>query len=115
MNAGTACMRLVCAVLFSWLAAMFFPAMARAAPIEYRQTMVRVLRESDVQGWPSGYATAPRYPEFIVVSANGSRVGFVVKLNNYSDRHIYIMNADGSGLRQLTNHPEPDWQPKWER
>lgn len=102
MNAGTSCMRLVCAVLFSWLAAMLFPAMARAVPIEYRQTMVRVLREGDVQGWPSGYATAPRYPEFIVVSANGSKVGFVVKLNNYTDRHIYVMNADGSGLVDLT-------------
>ena len=36
-------------------------------------------------------------------------------LRNNDQADLYIMNADGSGLRQLTSHPEPDWQPKWER
>lgn len=75
-----------------------------SAPIEYRQTMVRVLQESDVLGWPVGYTTSSRYPHDVVVSANGSKVGFIVKLNVYSDRHIYVMNADGSGLVDLTGN-----------
>lgn len=73
-----------------------------SAAIEYKQTMVKVLQESDVQGWPSTLPTTPRYPEFITVSADGSKVGFTVKLNAYSDRHIYVMNSDGSGLTDLT-------------
>lgn len=75
-----------------------------SAPIEYRQTMVRVLQESDVLGWPAGYTTYSRYPHDVVVSANGSKVGFIVKLNVFSDRHIYVMNADGSGLVDLTGN-----------
>jgi hypothetical protein len=75
-----------------------------AATIQYKQTMVRVLRESDVQGWPSGLPTTPRYPEFITVSADGSKVGFTVKLNIYSDMHIYVMNSDGTGLTDLTDN-----------
>jgi TolB protein len=34
-------------------------------------------------------------------------------LRNNNQADLYIMNADGSNLRQLTNHPEPDWQPRW--
>lgn len=78
-----------------------------SAPIEYRQTMIRVLQESDVLGWPAGYTTSSRYPHDVVVSANGSKVGFIVKLNVYNDRHIYVMNADGSGLVDLTGNLPP--------
>jgi hypothetical protein len=72
------------------------------APIHYKQTMVKVLQETDVQGWPDGLTTTPRYPESIAVSADGSKVGFVIKLNHYSDRHLYVMNSDGTGLTDLT-------------
>lgn len=41
-----------------------------------------------------GYETSARYPDHIAVSADGSKVGFNVKLNNYNDRHIYVMNDD---------------------
>jgi len=75
-----------------------------SAAMEYKQTMVKVLQESDIQGWPSALPTTPRYPEFIIVSADGSKVGFTVKLNVYSDRHIYMMNSDGSGLTDLTGN-----------
>lgn len=74
------------------------------ASIIYKQTMVKVLQETDVQGWPSGLTTTPRYPENITVSANGAKVGFTVKLNYYSDRHIYVMNGDGSNLVDLTSN-----------
>ncbi len=36
-------------------------------------------------------------------------------LRNNGQADLYIMNADGSNQRQLTNHPEPDWQPRWGR
>jgi TolB protein len=36
-------------------------------------------------------------------------------LRNNGQADLYIMNADGSDQRQLTNHPEPDWQPRWGR
>jgi hypothetical protein len=73
--------------------------------IEYKQTMVRVLQESDIQGWPGGgFETTGRHTESVAVSANGAKVGFVVRLNTYSDRHIYVMNGDGTGLVDLTGN-----------
>jgi hypothetical protein len=93
-----------CLLLFLWLAGVgALPAYgAYPAPIKYKQTMVRVIQESDVQGWPPGYITDQRYPHDVVVSANGAKVGFIVKLNNYSDQRIYVMNADGTGLVDVT-------------
>ena len=35
-------------------------------------------------------------------------------LRNNGQADLYIMNADGSNQRQLTDNPEPDWQPRWE-
>ncbi len=35
-------------------------------------------------------------------------------LRNSGQADIYIIRADGTDERQLTNHPEPDWQPQWE-
>jgi TolB protein len=35
-------------------------------------------------------------------------------LRNGGQADIYIIRADGSNERQLTSHPEPDWQPQWE-
>ncbi len=35
-------------------------------------------------------------------------------LRNDGQADIYIIRADGSDERQLTNDPEPDWQPQWE-
>ena len=29
------------------------------------------------------------------------------------DADIYVMDADGSNVRQLTNNPAPDWSPAW--
>lgn len=34
-------------------------------------------------------------------------------LRNDDQADLYIMRADGSNQVQLTNHPEPDWGPKW--
>jgi len=35
-------------------------------------------------------------------------------LRNNGQADIYIVRADGTGERQLTSDPEPDWQPQWE-
>jgi len=35
-------------------------------------------------------------------------------LRNGGQADIYIIRDDGSDERQLTNDPEPDWQPQWE-
>ncbi len=35
-------------------------------------------------------------------------------LRNNGQADIYIIRADGTDERQLTNDPEPDWQPQWE-
>jgi len=35
-------------------------------------------------------------------------------LRNGGQADIYIIRADGTGERQLTSNPEPDWQPQWE-
>jgi dipeptidyl aminopeptidase/acylaminoacyl peptidase len=34
-------------------------------------------------------------------------------LRNNNQADLYIMLADGHSTRQLTDNPEPDWQPKW--
>jgi TolB protein len=46
-------------------------------------------------------------------SPDGQWIAFN-SLRNNDQADIFIMRADGSGTRQVTNHPEPDWQPHWE-
>ncbi len=47
-------------------------------------------------------------------SPDGAQIVFN-SLRNDGQADLYTMNADGSNLRQLTTHPEPDWQPRWEK
>lgn len=46
-------------------------------------------------------------------SPDGQWIAFN-SLRNDDQADIYIMHADGSGMRQVTDNPEPDWQPQWE-
>jgi hypothetical protein len=32
---------------------------------------------------------------------------------DYAEREIYVMNADGSGQTNITNHPASDSSPSW--
>jgi Tol biopolymer transport system component len=34
-------------------------------------------------------------------------------LRNNGQADLFIMRADGHSTRQLTDDPEPDWQPQW--
>jgi len=46
-------------------------------------------------------------------SPDGQWIAFN-SLRNDDQADIYIMRADGSSMRQVTDNPEPDWQPQWE-
>jgi len=46
-------------------------------------------------------------------SPDGQWIAFN-SLRNDEQADIFIMRVDGSGLRQVTDNPEPDWQPQWE-
>src|SRR3989304_2204554 len=46
-------------------------------------------------------------------SPDGQWIAFN-SLRNNDQADIFIMRADGSSMRQVTNNPEPDWQPQWE-
>jgi Tol biopolymer transport system component len=46
-------------------------------------------------------------------SPDGQLIAFN-SLRNNDQADIFIMRADGSGVQQVTDNPEPDWQPHWE-
>ena len=46
-------------------------------------------------------------------SPDGEWIAFN-SLRNNDQADIFIMRPDGSGVRQVTTDPEPDWQPHWE-
>ena len=53
-----------------------------------------------------GNNAAPSY------SPDGQYIVFN-SLRNNNQADLYTMRADGHSQRQLTNNPEPDWQPQW--
>ncbi|HSL47130.1 MAG TPA: hypothetical protein VK897_27070 [Anaerolineales bacterium] len=46
-------------------------------------------------------------------SPDGQWIAFN-SLRNNDQADIFIMRPDGSSVQQVTNNPEPDWQPQWE-
>jgi Tol biopolymer transport system component len=68
-----------------------------------------------------GVTASPLFPEFPAWSPDGRRIAF----EDYSDVHsdnawvgipeIYVVGADGSGLRRLTRNEAADWSPAWLR
>lgn len=47
----------------------------------------------------------------VAISPDGSRIAFAGEQKGSSD--IYVVNADGTGLRQLTSDPATDQYPQW--
>ncbi len=67
----------------------------------------------------------PATGDFVQLTDGGNNAGasyspdgqYIVfnSLRNNDQADLYIMEADGSGMRQLTNDPEPDWGARWVR
>jgi Tol biopolymer transport system component len=49
----------------------------------------------------------------IVFSRSRDNLPWAWAPNDPGDMEIYVMNADGSGQRNLTRHPASDWSPVW--
>jgi hypothetical protein len=69
------------------------------APIEYKQTMTVVVRESQLNTWLVGTA---RWPIFLATNVNGAKIAFRVKASNTGEDRIFVANADGTGLTNIT-------------
>lgn len=72
------------------------------APIEFRETVSQVIDETPVWNWTSDPEYTRSFQE-ACVSPDGSKVAFTVRLDHYIDKHIYIMNADGTGIVDITS------------
>jgi hypothetical protein len=56
------------------------------------------------------YGNSDEWPDW---SADGSRTAFVAYIFNSSNRAIYVMNADGSDIVQLTGDLDDAYHPSW--
>ena len=69
--------------------------------------MINVAAETAAQLTNGGNNGSP------VFSPDGQWIAFI-SLRNNDQADIFIMHPDGSDVRQITDNPEPDWQPQWE-
>jgi len=86
-----------------------------SAPIHYKQTMTKILDETQFQGWPPDYGTFTRYFNMLTNSPDGSRIAFWVDcpVPGAAERRTYVANSDGSGLINLTGYFPPAVSPVW--
>ncbi len=56
---------------------------------------------------PSSYVSSP------AISPDGKRIVFSTRGREAVDSDIFVANLDGSGMRNLTNHPGIDTSPAW--
>jgi hypothetical protein len=99
MNARKQSYRLVLTLVLAFGLVSQSQAASYPAPTKYKQTMVRVFTESQVNDWLPTYGRS--FWE-MAVSANGTKIGFTVKLDSYSDMRLYLANSDGTGLTNVT-------------
>lgn len=57
--------------------------------------MTKIVDETSLQGWPTGYETVGRHIEEIVASLSNNRVAFTVKLDIYIDKPLYVLGNGG--------------------
>jgi hypothetical protein len=74
---------------------------AWSAPIHYKQTMTKILDETQFRGWPYEHETDGRSFTLLTNSLNGSKIGFKVVVSGY-DAHTFVANSDGTGIGDLT-------------
>ncbi|MBV6450945.1 MAG: hypothetical protein DCC56_12900 [Anaerolineae bacterium] len=67
----------------------------------------------DVQGQTAAQLTDGGNNASAAYSPDGQWIAFN-SLRNNDQADIFIMRPDGTGIRQVTSNPEPDWQPQWE-
>lgn len=67
----------------------------------------------DVQGQTAAQLTNGGNNASASYSPDGQWIAFN-SLRNNDQADIFIMRPDGTGIRQVTSNPEPDWQPQWE-
>jgi hypothetical protein len=79
-------------------------------PIEYKQIDLAIVLESQVQGWPAGYETYDRgFWDDIEVSGDGSKIAFWVNVATTGAWRLFIANADGTGLTDITSLLPATW------
>jgi hypothetical protein len=88
---------------------------AWSAPIHYKQTMTKILDETQFQGWPPDYGTFTRYFNMLTNSPDGSRIAFWVDcpVPGASERRTYVADSNGGGLIDLTGYFPPAVDPVW--
>jgi Tol biopolymer transport system component len=75
------------------------------------------LSDSGLAGWCEGTYLAPLaatltpLPTWTTLPGATSRIAFTSERDG--DREVYVMAADGTGLRNLTGHPAQDSDPSW--
>jgi hypothetical protein len=57
--------------------------------------MTKIVDETSLQGWPTGFETAGRHIDEIVASPDNNIVAFTVKLDVYSDKRLYVLGNGG--------------------
>ena len=69
-------------------------------------TVLRTLAYHQLTSFTSQPGVHTRGDSSSILSADGSRAAFLV---GSEPSHVYVINADGTGLREVDTHPAGDW------
>ena len=85
-------------------------AVSRAIPVLFLVVMLVLVSIVHAGSWSSpSYVTEPNFCHGmgagdVSISGDGNKIAFVTSVNNAS--HIFVINSDGTGLKQLTSDSE---------
>jgi TolB protein len=94
---------------------VLFPAWTPAAEISFVSKEGLYKINSDGSGLMCEYCSAEIYGDFsggYTWSPDGLQIAFSSKLDG--DLEIYVMNQNGTNIRQLTDNDDIDWMPAWQ-